>query len=158
MAICGHGIAVTIKKPLISPKTECRPESSKIIDPRYDVHTIMDDILVRLSEFKVENVFTLERLERSDLDSILTCQAKNSNVTTSSDCSTLTVLLLLGLTLHTTWRDMSEDLVIITEVHTDLDPWRLPTGVLRCLWWTNLSVSWPNTLTSTSPSAQTPGR
>ena len=56
----------------------------------------MDDILVRLSEFKVENVFTLERLERSDLDSILTCQAKNSNVTTSSDCSTLTVLLLLG--------------------------------------------------------------
>ena len=49
-----------------------------------------------LSEFKVENVFTLERLERSDLDSILTCQAKNSNVTTSSDCSTLTVLLLLG--------------------------------------------------------------
>ena len=96
MAICGHGIAVTIKKPLISPKTECRPESSKIIDPRYDVHTIMDDILVRLSEFKVENVFTLERLERSDLDSILTCQAKNSNVTTSSDCSTLTVLLLLG--------------------------------------------------------------
>ena len=54
-AICGHGIAVTIKKPLISPKTECRPESSKIIDPRYDVHTIMDDTLVRPSEFKGEN-------------------------------------------------------------------------------------------------------
>ena len=109
MAICGHGIAVTIKKPLISPQTECRPESSKIIDPRYDVHTIMDDILVRLSEFKVENVFTLERLERSDLDSILTSQAKTSNVTTSSDCSTLTVLLLLGLTLHNTWILLGQD-------------------------------------------------
>ena len=90
------------------------------------MHTIMDDTLVRLSEFKVENVFTLERLERSDLDSILTCQAKNSNVTTSSDCSTLTVLLLLGLTLHTTWRDMSEDLVTNNEVHTDLDPGESP--------------------------------
>ena len=86
----------------------------------------MDDTLVRPSEFKVENVFTLERLERSDLDSILTCQAKNSNVTTSSDCSTLTVLLLLGLTLHTTWRDMSEDLVTNNEVHTDLDPGESP--------------------------------
>ena len=43
------------------------------------MHTIMDDTLVRPSEFKVENVFTLERLERSELDSILTCQAKNSN-------------------------------------------------------------------------------
>ena len=90
------------------------------------MHTIMDDTLVRPSEFKVENVFTLERLERSDLDSILTCQAKNSNVTTSSDCSTLTVLLLLGLTLHTTWRDISEDLVTNTEVHTDLDPGESP--------------------------------
>lgn len=90
------------------------------------MHTIMDDTLVRLSEFKVENVFTLERLERSELDSILTCQAKNSNVTTSSDCSTLTVLLLLGLTLYTTWRDISEDLVTNTEVHTDLDPGESP--------------------------------
>ena len=68
----------------------------------------------------------MERLERSDLDSILTCQAKNSNVTTSSDCSTLTVLLLLGLTLYTTWRDISEDLVTNTEVHTDLDPGESP--------------------------------
>ena len=42
-------------------------------------HQIVDDTSVRPSEFKVENVFTLERLERSDLDSILTCQAKNSN-------------------------------------------------------------------------------
>ena len=38
----------------------------------------------------------------------------------------LTVLLLLGLTLHTTWRDMSEDLVTDTEVHTDLDPLEAP--------------------------------
>ena len=32
------------------------------------MHTIMDDTLVRPSQLKVENVFTLERLERSDLD------------------------------------------------------------------------------------------
>ena len=31
-----------------------------------------------------------------------------------------------GLTLHATWRDMSEDLVTDTEVHTDLDPLEAP--------------------------------
>ena len=36
------------------------------------------------------------------------------------------ILLYVGLTLHTTWRDMSEDLVTDTEVHSDLDPLEAP--------------------------------
>lgn len=42
-------------------------------------HQIVDDSFAQLSEFKVENVLRLPSLRRSDLDSILTCQAGNSN-------------------------------------------------------------------------------
>ena len=42
-------------------------------------HHLVDDSFAQNSEFRVENMLTLPSLERSDVDSILTCQAKNSN-------------------------------------------------------------------------------
>ena len=42
-------------------------------------HHLVDDSFSQISEFKVENLLTLPSLRRSDVDSILTCQAKNNN-------------------------------------------------------------------------------
>ena len=66
-------------------------------------HQIVDDSSVRSSDFKVENVFTLERLERSDLDSILTCQAKNNN--NSLPVSTSVKLDMTCEWLRDCWRE-----------------------------------------------------
>ena len=42
-------------------------------------HHLVDDSFIQASEFKVENMLTLPNLQRSDVNSILTCQAKNNN-------------------------------------------------------------------------------
>ena len=42
-------------------------------------HHLVDDSFSQNSEFKVENVITIPNLSRADVNSILTCQAKNNN-------------------------------------------------------------------------------
>ena len=42
-------------------------------------HHLVDDSFSKNSEFKVENVLTVPNLGRADVNSILTCQAKNNN-------------------------------------------------------------------------------
>ena len=42
-------------------------------------HQIVDDSFDQTSQFKVTNLLTIPALRRSDLHSILTCQAKNNN-------------------------------------------------------------------------------
>ena len=78
-------------------------------------HHLVDDSFSQISEFKVENLLTLPSLLRSDVDSILTCQAKNNNNS---------VPVLMMMCFNAAWllrnKDCSDSIQLLSGILSDL--------------------------------------